>query len=205
MTVGAPAGPVDVPDHRGAAALADDLDLEALGAQQLGDGRRRWPRRGAWSNASSDTLGMRVRVSRSARMSGIRACTRCCRAASRSGARASSVTPASVPTAPAGPTCAGRSTVADPRPVRRDRAMPTIGAPRHTVWIVLGRKKAAEPAVTVQDRVERRGGQEPAHPQPPRAGGGAQASPRADRPQGRARSPTDKANRARPGSSSARP
>src|SRR4051812_33455396 len=35
--------------------------------------------------------------------------------------------------------------------------MPEIGAPRHTVWIVLGRKKAAEPAVTVQDRVERAG------------------------------------------------
>jgi hypothetical protein len=35
--------------------------------------------------------------------------------------------------------------------------MPEIGARRHTVWIVLGRKKAAEPAVTVQDRVERAG------------------------------------------------
>ena len=35
----------------------------------------------AWSNASSDTLGMRVSVSRSARMSGSRACTRSCRAA----------------------------------------------------------------------------------------------------------------------------
>jgi hypothetical protein len=35
--------------------------------------------------------------------------------------------------------------------------MPAIGARRHTVWIVLGRKKAAEPAVTVQDRVERAG------------------------------------------------
>ena len=38
-TVGAPGGPVDVPDDGRAAALADDLDGETLGAQQLGHGR----------------------------------------------------------------------------------------------------------------------------------------------------------------------
>ena len=35
-----PLGPVDVPDHGGPSALAHDLDLEPLGAQQLGGGRR---------------------------------------------------------------------------------------------------------------------------------------------------------------------
>ena len=111
-----PVGPVDVPDDGRAAALADDLDARPSARSSSATAvalASTWP----WSNASSDTLGMRVRVSRSARMSGIRACTRCCRAASRSGARMSSVTPASVPTASAGPRPVRPG---GPRPVRRD-------------------------------------------------------------------------------------
>ena len=154
----------------------------------------------AWSNASSDTLGMRTSVSRSARMSGIRARTRCLQGGDRSGVRTSSVTPASVLTASAGRRpCGGR------RAGARDRAIPTIGAARHTVWIVLGRKKAAEHR---RDRAGPRragGGQEPAH-----APAAASRRPRASVPScrptaRRPRSPDREANRRGPAQAARRP
>ena len=69
-------GSVDVTDDGRATALDDDLDVEALAAQQLGHGLGAARDVGLVEADAAETLGMRTSSSRSARTCGMSSATR---------------------------------------------------------------------------------------------------------------------------------